>query len=695
MTDYNLNITSIQHMISPESLLHDLPSNNTITSFVKESRKTVSNIINGTDRRLLCVVGPCSIHDLKGAIDYAVELKKMHDKFSDNLFIVMRVYFEKPRTRTGWKGFINDPDLDNSLKINNGLINARKLLLEINRMGLPAGCEFLDTITPQYFSDLVSWGAIGARTTQSQVHRQLASGLSMPIGFKNGTDGNFKIAIDGVISASSSHTFPGITTEGKCSLFVTKGNKDCHIILRGGNKPNYHEEHIREIIECCSKEGLKKRLIIDCSHGNSQKDYKRQPIVCHSIAKQVSNGEIQIGGVMIESNIKEGKQELKNPKDLEYGLSITDACVNLETTFLMLKDLNNAIAKSCEFKKVSSLGKLCKEEKSPIIDELTHFRRLIDIYDKYIVALEFNQSLLEYCKIPNLESDMYTHPVTGIKVNIDETIIKMLTEVSYEPRFRNYVNNRIYLGKYIAECKFKLSPMSFLRKYEDFDKEVFKVVTKREIELKKIKANYCNSFNTNKKITDFLENIFVLTKKVQIEYLKQRIAKIKLGYLGGLGTFSHEAIQKLSDKAKFVTFSSFENMLTNQNNADFLLVPIYNNIKGTIDLGFELGEIVGTIEQPIHLDLLSTKNIKPMELSKIYSHPVAFEESSRWLRKYCPEVKLIETSSTIEACKMAIKDDKNSAVLCSKACRSVLLNSIVEEEICDSNYTTFALLKTN
>lgn len=692
MSYHNLNIDSIQNMISPKSLFSDVPSDDEITSFVKKAREQVANIVNGKDSRLLCIVGPCSIHDPKSSLEYATELKKMHDKFSDNLFIIMRVYFEKPRTRTGWKGFINDPDLDGSLNVNKGLTNARRLLLEINKLGLPAGCEFLDTITPQYFSDLVSWGAIGARTTQSQVHRQLVSGLSMPIGFKNGTDGNFKIAIDGIISASSSHTFPGVTIEGTCSLFVTKGNENCHIILRGGEKPNYHEEDIKEINDICQKEGLKKRIIIDCSHGNSQKDHKRQPIVSHSISKQVSNGAPYIGGVMIESHIKEGKQALQCLKKLEYGISITDACVDLVTTYRMLKELNDAIAKSLEFKKVSSLGRLAKEEESPIMDELSYFRNQIEAYDKYIFIMHFkNTSFLKYCNIPDLESDMYTHSVTGIKTNIDKLINESTHDFSYDPEFRTYLNHRIYLGKYIAECKFKMSPMSFLRRFEDFDKEVFELITKRDVELKKIKTR--TEKHSPKKMIDFFETIFFLTKTVQIEYLKKRIADIKIGYLGGMGTFSHEATKKLSTKVKLVPFPSFENMLENKSNVQFLLVPIYNNIKGTIKLGFDLSGMVGTIEQHIHLDLLSTKNIKPKELTKIYSHPVAFEEASRWLREQCLDVKLIETPSTLEACKMAIKDEENSAVLCSKACRSIFLNSIINGEISDSNYTTFGLLK--
>ena len=343
----NINIESFKPIISPSIIKDEYPVNNTIISNIIKYRQTIIDILENRDNRFLVIVGPCSIHDYDAAIDYATQLKELSNLYP-KLFIVMRVYFEKPRTNVGWKGFINDPTLENTLNINKGLKLARSLLLDIAKLELPTACEFLDTIIPQYISDLVSWGAIGARTVESQVHRQLASGLSMPIGFKNGTSGNVQVALDGVKCAINKHAFLGISEEGTPCIIKTRGNPYCHIILRGGSTgTNYDKENIDEISLMLEKQSLKKNIIVDCSHGNSGKDYKKQIIVASSISEQIKDKCKSIKGIMLESNLVEGNQKCDNSinckSKLEYGLSITDSCINLHTTECIFKILSNSL----------------------------------------------------------------------------------------------------------------------------------------------------------------------------------------------------------------------------------------------------------------------------------------------------------------------------------------------------------------
>jgi 3-deoxy-7-phosphoheptulonate synthase len=344
----NININKFDYLITPKDLINDIPSNNKINKFVKDSRQTIKNILNKIDDRLLIIIGPCSIHDPIAALDYATKLKKISEEFKDELFIVMRTYFEKPRTTIGWKGLINDPDLNGTYNINKGLHIARKLLVDINNLNLPCSIEFLDTISPQYTSDLISWGAIGARTTECQLHRELTSGLSMPIGFKNGTNGNIKIALDAIECSKEPHNFLGIDEEGKASIIQTKGNKNCHIILRGSTeKPNYYIDDIIETSFCMYKRNILPNIMIDCSHGNSQKNYKNQSKIIKYLSNIIKSGNNNIIGLMIESNIKEGNQKLVKKEELEYGKSITDSCINFEESVLNLK----LLAESIKFKR--------------------------------------------------------------------------------------------------------------------------------------------------------------------------------------------------------------------------------------------------------------------------------------------------------------------------------------------------------
>jgi 3-deoxy-7-phosphoheptulonate synthase len=336
----DVRIRDVRPLISPALLQYELPADEAVQRFVEDSRRQAAAIVHGDDPRLLVVVGPCSIHDSELALEYARRLRALAAELRDDLLLVMRVYFEKPRTTVGWKGFINDPRLDGSFRINEGLRRARELLLSIAQMELPAATEFLDLLSPQYVSDLISWGAIGARTTESPSHRQLASGLSCPIGFKNGTDGGVQMAADALIACRSPHAFMGMTKMGQVAIFETAGNDDCHIILRGGSRgPNYAPADIDAACAILHKAGVSERVMVDCSHANSSKKYERQITVAHNIAEQIAGGERRILGLMIESHLKPGRQELQPGVPLQPGVSITDACIGWEQTEAVLRDL--------------------------------------------------------------------------------------------------------------------------------------------------------------------------------------------------------------------------------------------------------------------------------------------------------------------------------------------------------------------
>jgi 3-deoxy-7-phosphoheptulonate synthase len=337
-------IVGYRPLLPPAILMEELPLSEHASNVVSKARAQAERIIQGTDDRLLVVVGPCSIHDPKAALEYADRLQSVAERLDNDLMIIMRVYFEKPRTTIGWKGLINDPHLDGSFDINNGLRAARRLLLELAQRGLAAGTEFLDVITPQFIADLIAWGAIGARTTESQVHRELASGLSMPVGFKNGTDGSVQIAVDAINAARNPHHFLSVTKQGISAIVTTKGNDSCHVILRGSNLgPNYDAETVNACAATLSQAGLSNRLMIDCSHGNSRKDHARQPAVAADVAAQVASGSHAIGGLMLESHLKEGKQNHAGNTPLVYGQSITDACISWQTTEPVLMELAAAV----------------------------------------------------------------------------------------------------------------------------------------------------------------------------------------------------------------------------------------------------------------------------------------------------------------------------------------------------------------
>lgn len=339
----DVRINKVKELLPPVAVLEKYAATETASSTTYQARKAIHNILRDKDDRLLVVIGPCSIHDPEAALEYGKKLKVLRDELGDQLEIVMRVYFEKPRTTVGWKGLINDPYLNDTYKLNDGLRMGRKLLLDLTDMGMPTASEFLDMITPQYVADLISWGAIGARTTESQVHRELSSGLSCPVGFKNGTDGNIKIATDAIRSAGSSHHFLSVTKYGHSAIIETAGNPDCHIILRGGKEPNYSADHVGTIKAQLEASGLDQKVMIDFSHANSSKDFRRQMIVADDVCQQISSGEKAVFGVMIESHLVEGRQDLIDGKAACYGQSITDACIGWDDTEKVLRQLADAV----------------------------------------------------------------------------------------------------------------------------------------------------------------------------------------------------------------------------------------------------------------------------------------------------------------------------------------------------------------
>jgi len=336
-------IEAVRPLITPALLMEELPSSEATLALVERSRQDIARVLHGQDDRLVVVVGPCSIHDHAQALEYAALLKAAADPLADALLVVMRTYFEKPRTTLGWKGYINDPHLDGTFAVNVGLERARRLLLEIVEMGLPVGTEFLDLLSPQFISDLIAWGAIGARTTESASHRQLASGLSCPVGFKNGTDGGVKVAVDAMLAAAAPHAFMGMTKMGQAAIFETRGNRDCHVILRGGEQPNYGTASVEASCALLRKAGLREQLMIDVSHANSGKQHRRQIDVAAEIASRIAGGDRRINGVMIESHLEEGRQDLVPGQTLRHGVSITDACIGWAQTVPVLQSLAQAV----------------------------------------------------------------------------------------------------------------------------------------------------------------------------------------------------------------------------------------------------------------------------------------------------------------------------------------------------------------
>lgn len=599
-------------------------------SFVVKSRETIENILTGKDKKLLVVVGPCSIHDYDLAIEYAKMLKSLETK---NLFIVMRVYFEKPRTCLGWKGFIYDPYLDESNNISDGLIMARKLLIELTKMEIPIGLEFLDTITPQYLADLVSWGAIGARTTESQIHRQLASGLSMPIGFKNLTDGNIEKAIEGMKSASYPHAFLGIDESGKSCFIETVGNPYSHIILRGGaTGTNYNEETLIKL----EKKGLKNKIIIDCSHGNSEKDFKRQVLVATYIRRLHMLKSFNIGGIMIESNINEGNQSISC--NLKYGVSVTDGCISWQDTEYLLKLLDRFRIEN--YHDIPSLRKKISE-----YDECIYNKN----YDYEPVITQTNKSL---------EVDKKIHEITGgdIKLNILLSI-------------------RLGLSERMAELKLQNNPFTFLLK----ENSILECVTNMEVE--KIILEKASKYNKE----HFMVKVMDLSKWIQVKYIEELIKNFKVGYLFGLNTFSHEAVESFyGEKVICNSVTDVYNKL-HSGEIKFGLIPTYNIKIGIINNIPEEYTSVGHISIPIQLAIWSNVE-KTDRYNTLYIEPHIEKEIGEIELKY--DNKII-TSSSREGLLNTINSKEPAITIANKKQNNMLYKL---KEINDPNNRTYFTL---
>jgi 3-deoxy-7-phosphoheptulonate synthase len=643
----NTNITQIKQIITPDELINKYQPTLEDTKFINESRSHIENILLEKDKRLLVIVGPCSIHDYESAIEYANMLK--HEITNNpNLFIVMRVYFEKPRSRVGWKGFIYDPDLNDTFDINKGLELARKLLLEITKLRIPIGCEFLDTITPQYLSELVSWGAIGARTSESQIHRQLASGLSMPIGFKNLTSGDYEKAIDGIMSAMYPHNFLGINDNGTASHIITKGNQNSHLILRGGDQPNYDEEDIIKITKALEKEKINTGIIVDCSHGNSQKEYNRQLLVALYLNRLRHLNKYPIRGIMLESNIDKGNQKIST--NMKKGVSVTDACIDFNTTSGLLMRLNETTV--CE---ANTLGEI---------------RKLIRNYDHSIHSLLNDDNGDEWLD----------HIVlTKYMMHEDKETADMCKEKKNEEELIMITGLRFALSERVAEIKFKNNPYDYLNKNKDF----LSLITKRDVEKENLKLFQ----------DPFYLKIMEVSKNIQVRYLEKYTKDIKIGYLFGKGTFSYEVITEnlRGQHIAFPTFVELKRAIENKE-IDYMIVPTYNSIIGEI---FELENYYqthGSIDHAIELCLYSNKNLVRGKGDILYLETHIHKECQNYIQKYLKDIPIEIVKNSVEGCIRSIKDtDKISLTISSKNNDSNFLHKI-DCNVVDHNITTFSLV---
>ena len=626
----NININNINNIPIPSEIINNSRLNNNDYQFIYNSRKTIQNILDGKDNRLLVVVGPCSIHHYDTAIEYAKLLSELKFK---NLFIVMRVYFEKPRTSVGWKGFIYDPDLDNSNNINKGLTLARKLLEEITKLRIPIGVEFLDTITPQYLADLVSWGAIGARTTESQIHRQLASGLSMPIGFKNLTDGNIDKAINGIKSANNQHTFLGINIEGKVSVVETSGNKYSHLILRGGEKPNYDIDTIINLPK------LDKKIIIDCSHDNCCKNYKRQALVAlYTMRLKMLKG-LNIGGIMLESNINEGKQEISN--NLKYGVSITDGCLSFTST----KTLLNII------------------DKMEIInlDSLDSARKMIEYYDNLII-----NNILSSNKIEPL--DFYIN-ITNEITNIDDDIIKL----NLDDNFNLLLALRLFISDKVADFKLDQNPELFIKKSSN----ILETITKISLE-----ENIIKKFSN-----DIIYKILDISKKMQVISIEKQLSKINIGYLFGKGTFSWEAVNLL--RGNYKDYNSVVDIYSalDRGEIEYGIIPVYNIKIGTIYIIPDRYKEIDKYSIPIDLSIYANKINDEFEC--LYIEPHVEKEINPISLKY---KRKVNCGSTRDGILKILNSDESCITIASSKLDNPLLIKIAD--VSDvNNRTYFSIIK--
>jgi 3-deoxy-7-phosphoheptulonate synthase len=649
------NIFSLKEIPKPNELIMKYNITDEDKNFILNSRQTIQNILNNKDDRLIVIIGPCSIHNYDLALEYALNIKTFQ-KLYPNLFIVMRVYFEKPRSRHGWKGFIYDPDLNDTFDINKGLNLARKLCVDLTKLEIPIGCEYLDTISPQYLSDLISWGAIGARTSESQIHRQLASGLSSPIGFKNLTDGDYKKAIDGILSSREPHQFLGINYDGYACHVSTKGNQHTHLILRGGTEPNYYQENIDEIKEVLKKENVNTGIIIDCSHGNSQKEYMKQIYVACSINRLLSSNNYPIiKGIMIESHIKEGSQKLIPNFTLEYGQSITDGCINIESSNSILNILNNR----------DSVLKL---------DNLNEVREYLIKFEESILGHTNNNYLLTTnIKQPN------------IIINYDDDIFNIVKD---NVRVMCLIYKRLSLSELIADIKFNQSPFIFLNKINDF----YKLVTDREIEkniLTRIRLLKLNEYDV-----DLFIKIMELSKRIQVKYLEQYIKNKTIGYLGNIGTFSYETVNKnfYGIHKGYDTIKDIYDNLDNKN-VEYGLIPTYNSIIGVVYNIKDKYNIIGNIDHKIILSVYSNnRTVNLNNVKTLYVHEIVYKESLKYInQKINNRINIVYCKTSEEGCLKCIQD--NTSITIASSNNNCNFLHLLEDNIIDHNITTFSLIK--
>lgn len=644
------NIIEIRPIVAPNDLQAMFTPSSKDVEFINNSRKEIAAILSGEDKRMLVVVGPCSIHDYDSAIDYANQLKHMKDS-NKNLYLVMRVYFEKPRSRTGWKGYIYDPYHDNTNNINKGLELARKLLLEIVRMGVPVGCEFLDLITPQYISDLVSWGAIGARTSESQTHRQLTSGLSMPVGFKNLTSGDCEKAINGIVSAMGAHNFLSIDNYGKVSQVTTRGNNSSHLILRGGDEPNYQEKYVAEVTKVLEKEKINTGIIIDCSHGNSQSDYNRQLLAALYVKRLRILNKYPVRGIMLESNINKGKQQIS--KEMKYGVSVTDGCIDVATTRTLLSLLNET-----NISQGSTLGEN---------------RKIIRDYDKLIYSILKSQE----------GSEITLKNTTVVAKHLferDKEIAEFCRGRFQEENLMLMVSMRFAISERIAEIKFTNNPYDYLNKTKDF----MKLVTDREIELENL-----NMFNQPVYL-----RIMDLSKSIQVEYLEKFTSTIKIGYLFGRGTFSHEALtQNFRGIHKSYESANELRLALENREIDYMLLPTYNSLIGGIFPIESYWTKHGSVDHKINLNLYSNKNLKHDQANILYLESHVQMEAERYIaKKFHPDIQIVHVRTSKDGCIECIKQVNCVAMTISSVQNNSNFLYTIDTDIVEHNVTTFTLI---
>jgi 3-deoxy-7-phosphoheptulonate synthase len=662
----DININEIKTIPSPQELIDEYPIDSDDILFIEKSRKEINDILINKQDKLLVIIGPCSIHNLELAIDYANYIKKFQANYP-HLFIIMRVYFEKPRSRHGWKGFIYDPDLDESYNINKGIKLARELLVKLTKLKIPIGCEFLDSISPQYLADLVSWGAIGARTSESQVHRQLASGLSMPIGFKNLTDGDYKKAIDGMLSARYPHHFLGIDYNGKACHVSTKGNSMSHLILRGGTEPNYYQKDIEDISNELKKENINTGIIIDCSHGNSQKEYLKQILVGCSINRLIALKKYPIRGVMIESNILEGNQKL--PKDislLKHGISITDACIDIDSSYNLLEVLNSY--------------KITND-----ITTLNDVRTYLQLFENNIIKL-LNDDDNNYM----LLSDIIRSP--DIIINYDNELFTITKQINNQKSLLMcLLHKRLGLSELIANIKYDISSYNFLLKNNDY----YKLVTDRDVEKTILgRVNSDISINYGKNSELFIK-LMELSKRIQVRYLEQFIPKQKIGYMGTKATFSYEVIHQ-NFNGEHIGCLNLEDIYNklDTNVINFGLIPTYNSLVGPIFTIPTKYKIIGTIDHKIILSLFSNNSsINFTTVKTLYIQEVVYKEVIEYINKFFidKKININFVTTTEDGCLRCIQDNTSMTIASTNNKCNFL--HLIEDNIIDHNITTFSLIK--